>query len=154
MNKLYISPQWISVKERLPERVPGAEYSQVQCIVNKEYKWVRGQSAGVYYQIQILVFNHEHECWDTEDGDDYDCDINQVTHWMPLPEPPEVAVLLPPVSEKVESQEELSIDELIVELDDKRILKFSDSLTPDMWYLSRKQTAESLLDKFTITRKP
>lgn len=80
--------KWVSVKERLPERVPGAAYSQVQCIVNKEYHWNRGDKSGVYHQIQILTFNHEHECWDGEDGDDYDCDINQVTHWKPLPSIP------------------------------------------------------------------
>jgi hypothetical protein len=79
---------WVAVSERLPERVPNKSYSQVQCLVNKRYEWRRGDNSGVYYQIQILTFNHEHECWDGEDGDDHDCAINQVTHWMPLPEPP------------------------------------------------------------------
>ena len=50
--------------------------------------WKRGDKEGYYYQTQILVFNHEHECWDGEDGDDYDCDINQVRHWAYLPAPP------------------------------------------------------------------
>jgi membrane-bound lytic murein transglycosylase MltF len=80
--------EWILVKERLPDRVPNKSYSQVQCLVNKRYEWERGENSGVFYQIQILTFNHEHECWDGEDGDDHDCAIDQVTHWMPLPEPP------------------------------------------------------------------
>lgn len=86
---LSTSQGWVSVNERLPERVPNKNYSQVQCLVNKRYEWKRGDNSGVYYQIQILTFNHEHECWDGEDGDDHDCAIDQVTHWMPLPPRPE-----------------------------------------------------------------
>jgi hypothetical protein len=83
-----VKSEWISVKDRLPERVPNKNYSQVQCLVNKRYDWKRGDNSGTYYQVQILTFNHEHECWDGEDGDDHDCAIDQVTHWQPLPSPP------------------------------------------------------------------
>lgn len=79
---------WISVKDRLPERAENLAYSQVPCLVNKRYDWERHEQKGHYYQIQILVFNHEHECWDQEDGDDFDCEIERVTHWIALPEPP------------------------------------------------------------------
>lgn len=42
-------------------------------------------------QIKLLVFNEFNKCWDTEDGDDYCCDIERVSHWMPLPEKPKAA---------------------------------------------------------------
>ncbi len=69
---------WIKTKEKQPERQPNVRYSQVPCLV--------------YYngQVMILQFNHEHECWDDEDGDDYCCDIESVEYWMPLPTPPSV----------------------------------------------------------------
>lgn len=69
---------WIKTKEKQPERQPNVRYSQVPCLV--------------YYkgQVMILQFNHEHECWDDEDGDDYCCDVESVEYWMPLPNPPSV----------------------------------------------------------------
>jgi len=69
---------WIKTKEQLPERKPKVRYSQVPCLV--------------YYkgEVMILQFNHEHECWDGDDGDDYCCDIEEVEYWMPLPEPPKI----------------------------------------------------------------
>ena len=80
--------EWKLTTEELPKRNDEKAYSQVWCLVSKRYDWKRGDNEGHYYQTQILVFNHEHECWDQEDGDDYDCDINQVKYWMYLPEPP------------------------------------------------------------------
>ncbi len=72
---------WVKTSERLPDRVPGASYSQVPCLVwDTKFKEVR-----------ILVFNHDHECWDDEDGDDYECDIERCSHWMPLPQGPDKA---------------------------------------------------------------
>jgi len=72
----YSRSGWIPCKERLPERQENTRYSQVPCLVFKNN------------QVFMLVFNHEHECWDDESGDDYYCDIYDVSHWMPLPEPP------------------------------------------------------------------
>lgn len=83
--------QWIKTSEQLPERVTGKAYSQVPCLVYKRYSWKRGENSGFFYQIQILMFNHEHQCWDDESGDDHDCDISEVSHWMPLPEAPELS---------------------------------------------------------------
>lgn len=71
---------WIPTAERQPERVPNQVYSQVACLVYRQYS----KSS----QIEILVFNHEHECWDDSTGDDYECEIGRVSHWMPLPESP------------------------------------------------------------------
>lgn len=32
------------------------------------------------------VFNKEYNCWDTEDGDDYDFDLDETDRWFRLPE--------------------------------------------------------------------
>ena len=68
---------WIKTSEELPKRKEGVRYSQVPCLV--------------YYRrnIEILYFNHEHNCWDDSDGDDYKCDIEDIEYWMPLPNPPQ-----------------------------------------------------------------
>jgi hypothetical protein len=72
--------EWISVKDRLPERNPNKRYSQVPCIVWDQHHGMQ----------RVLVYNNEHSCWDDEHGDDYFTDAigGTVTHWMPLPEPP------------------------------------------------------------------
>jgi hypothetical protein len=70
--------EWIKTSDKLPDRDPNQRYSQVPCLVV-----YRGQ-------IEILVFNHEHMVWDDESGDDYFCSIEEVSHWIPLPEPPKV----------------------------------------------------------------
>ena len=69
---------WIKTSESLPKRKADVGYSQVPCLV--------------YFrkQITILQFNHEHQCWDDEDGDDYCCDIESVDFWMPLPDAPTI----------------------------------------------------------------
>lgn len=80
--------EWKLTEEELPKRQENKNYSQVPCLVSKRYDWNRGERKGYYYKVQILVFNHKHKCWDDEDGDDYDCDIERVSHWDYLPEPP------------------------------------------------------------------
>lgn len=67
---------WISTKDELPERKPDVKYSQVPCLVFRNN------------EIEILVFNHEYMVWDNADGDDFCCDIGDVSHWMLLPQPP------------------------------------------------------------------
>lgn len=34
-------------------------------------------------------FNKEYDCWDTEDGDDYECDLNPDDLWFRMPKKPE-----------------------------------------------------------------
>lgn len=67
---------WIKTSEKQPDRMPNVKYSTVRCLT-----WYNGE-------VCILWFNHEHECWDDESGDDYECDIESVKYWMPLPEKP------------------------------------------------------------------
>lgn len=64
-------PQWISVKERLPELC-----TQVLII------------CGLlpFYHIAYLTHNGDIQWFATEDGTEYQ--LGYVTHWMPLPEAP------------------------------------------------------------------
>ena len=39
-----------------------------------------------FREVRILTYNDHYKCWDTEDGDDYYCDLNSIEWWMPLPE--------------------------------------------------------------------
>ena len=71
-----VESEWIKLKDKKPEREPNVKYSNVPCLVI--YK----------RQVCILCFNHEHECWDDKDGDDYCCDIESIEFWQPLPKPP------------------------------------------------------------------
>jgi hypothetical protein len=67
---------WTKTSERIPDRVPNTRYSQVWCLCVNDG------------EVKVLVFNHEHMCWDDHSGDDYYCDIGEVSHWMLLPPPP------------------------------------------------------------------
>jgi hypothetical protein len=69
---------WTKTTDKLPERDKNQKYSQVPCLV-----WYKGE-------VKILVFNHEHMVWDDESGDDYECSIEDVSHWMPFPERPNI----------------------------------------------------------------
>jgi len=71
--------KWNKTSEVLPERLKDVSYSQVACLV-----WYRSE-------VTILVFNHEHQCWDSADFDDHECETMQVDYWMELPEKPEKA---------------------------------------------------------------
>ena len=72
--------EWISVKDRLPEEnelvivmsVVTGEYGigRIEPIGSGYYQWAVGEKDGVIYL-------HGHS-------------FNRITHWMPLPEPPEV----------------------------------------------------------------
>lgn len=43
-----------------------------------------------FNECTIRVFNKSYNCWDTEDGDDYDCGLSSYEFWMKLPEEPEL----------------------------------------------------------------
>jgi len=61
---------WIKTSEQRPEREPNVKYSNPRVLVYTEG------------EVKILCFNHEHECWDDESGDDYYCDVEDVEYWM------------------------------------------------------------------------
>lgn len=70
-------PQWISVEERLPETIAcyaGTAYSEAVIVFTTGKK------------VLIAIFDGEDFL---SDGIDYwDAEHDEVTHWMPLPEPP------------------------------------------------------------------
>ena len=68
---------WIPTTEKPHPDKPGlARYEQIPCLV-------------VYHgEICIRQWNCEHLVWDEEDGDDFCCKADEVTHWMPLPPMP------------------------------------------------------------------
>lgn len=72
--------EWISVEDRLPPEDKDCSYSSVWCEV-----YIKGVG------ISIHPFCHPHMCWDDQEGDDYFCDAvgARITHWKPLPKPPE-----------------------------------------------------------------
>jgi len=71
------SANWIPTTEKQHPDKPGlARYEQIPCLV-------------VYHgEICIRQWNCQHLVWDEEDGDDFCCKVNEVTHWMPLPPMP------------------------------------------------------------------
>ena len=73
-------PQWISVKDRLPD-VAG------MYIVTACDEWC-SHGEGIWYGTTVVVADYSGGCWNWNDNGT-DCDINDlVTHWMPLPEAP------------------------------------------------------------------
>lgn len=73
--------QWISVKERLPSRKKFKEvltFEYIKCSkTKKKIPIIRVELAeDIYMDLKKEV------CWSEGDGEN-------ITHWMPLPEPPE-----------------------------------------------------------------
>lgn len=76
----YPVPQWISVKDRLPD-VAG------MYVVTACDEWC-SHGEGIWYDTVVVVADYSGGCWNWNDnGTDYDID-DIVTHWMPLPEAP------------------------------------------------------------------
>lgn len=57
---------------RIAEKVPAQD----------EYVMVKRYREGYWAP---KVYNAHYNCWDTEDGDDYDCDVDENDIWMRLP---------------------------------------------------------------------
>ena len=77
--KGYRKREWISVDERLPDK--GGKYLVYRELCN-------GLSL-------MNIINYDpnydgHAMWFLFDGEWGDCEVNNVTHWMPLPEPPKM----------------------------------------------------------------
>lgn len=53
---------------------------------NKPIDGARVLVCDIYYrQVRILTYNEYNECWDGEDGDDYECDLDRCPYWTELP---------------------------------------------------------------------
>lgn len=74
-----LSNPWISVKDKLPERMTSRDSNGIR-IINCCSKDVFGYDAS--YKIGRLVcYNHESEMWESHDA----YTIGEITHWMPIP---------------------------------------------------------------------
>ncbi|EBU9347181.1 DUF551 domain-containing protein [Salmonella enterica subsp. enterica serovar Angoda] len=71
---------WISCSERMPDReyVLAGDFSGTHYLAS-----IPNVQVGIYAD----WFDDEKHCWD--DGDGNDLHLKEVTHWMPLPEPPQ-----------------------------------------------------------------
>jgi hypothetical protein len=74
--KLVTPMEWISIKDRLPEQ------NQNVLIID------------IHKRMATAIYSKEKECWDPGYFDCWDTDhccgreLDETTHWMPLPEPP------------------------------------------------------------------
>lgn len=79
-NSPVIPDSWISCSERMPDReyVLAGDFSGTHYLAS-----IPNVQVGIYAD----WFDDEKHCWD--DGDGNDLHLKEVTHWMPLPEPPQ-----------------------------------------------------------------
>lgn len=79
-NSPVIPDGWISCSERMPDReyVLAGDFSGTHYLAS-----IPNVQVGIYAD----WFDDEKPCWD--DGDGNDLHLKEVTHWMPLPEPPQ-----------------------------------------------------------------
>ncbi|ECC1670834.1 DUF551 domain-containing protein [Salmonella enterica] len=79
-NSPAIPDGWISCSERMPDReyVLAGDFSGTHYLAS-----IPNVQVGIYAD----WFDDEKPCWD--DGDGNDLHLKEVTHWMPLPEPPQ-----------------------------------------------------------------
>ena len=44
----------------------------------------------LWNEVRIQTWNENYQCWDTNDGDDYEFDMDVCLYWMELPEEPKM----------------------------------------------------------------
>ena len=70
---------WVPTAERVPanpEGFPRNDHVPCLCV------WL-GENVGG--DMRILQWNAYYKVWDDAYGDDFFCNVQEVTHWMPLP---------------------------------------------------------------------
>ncbi|MGT5144856.1 DUF551 domain-containing protein [Escherichia coli] len=82
-NSQVIPDGWISCSERMPEMGERQCYVLAADFKNNYPPNIPNTQVGVYGD----WFNDGNPTWD--DGDGEDLYLKEVTHWMPLPEPPQ-----------------------------------------------------------------
>ena len=70
---------WISVEDRLPERMTSID-SNGTTIIDCCSKYVFGYDA-MYNMGRLVCYNHESEIWESHDT----YTIGRITHWMQIP---------------------------------------------------------------------
>lgn len=80
-------PEWISVKDRLPEK--NGKY-----LCFRKYNVLSGGNIQIYSfahnlkKVDKYDFRHNKSGWYDYDSEYGYCEVDNITHWMPLPEPP------------------------------------------------------------------
>lgn len=69
--------EWIKTAEQRPD-------DRQVVIAHRRVEWMRGDTSGTYWYICLLVYNADGDDWDQEDGDDHECELKFVDHWMPF----------------------------------------------------------------------
>lgn len=65
---------WVPTLDRLPANPPGfPNDDHVACLCIWEF------------EMRLLQWNAHYKVWDDHDGDDFFCDAQEVSYWMPLP---------------------------------------------------------------------
>ena len=76
---------WVPTAERVPANPEGfPRNDHVPCLC----AWL-GENVGG--DMRILQWNAYYKVWDDAYGDDFFCNAQEVTHWMPLPPWPNIA---------------------------------------------------------------
>lgn len=68
---------WVPTAQRFPptpDSYPEEEHVRCLCVRRGE--------------VVILEWNSQHYCWDDANGDDFFCNLLDVSHWMPVPAMP------------------------------------------------------------------
>lgn len=86
METVKCEPQWVSVKDRLPERMTSRDSNGakiIHCCSNEVFGYDASYKIG-----RLVCYNHESEMWESRDA----YTIGKITHWIPIIAPKQEAV--------------------------------------------------------------